>query len=286
MAEVTLVQSVQHVRELVSEWRGAQQTVALVPTMGNLHRGHMSLAKLARKVADRVVMSIYVNPTQFGEGEDFDAYPRTPEEDHRAIEAAGTVDAIFVPAHAEVYPYGLEQAVRIAMPSISRELCGAHRPGHFDGVATVVARFLNIVQPDSIILGQKDFQQLVIVEYMVNDLRMPVRVVGGSIERDADGLALSSRNRYLSNDERSVAPQLHEALESAREALRAGKHDYDEVARVATSSLENAGFKVDYVEVRAAENLSRPNGHHEPHDLVVLGAAWLGRARLIDNIRV
>lgn len=286
MAEVTVVETAQQVRELVSAWRSVQQTVALVPTMGNLHRGHMSLARLARDIADRVVMSIYVNPTQFGEGEDFGAYPRTPGEDLRRIEAAGTVDALFVPSHDEIYPFGLEQAVRIAMPAISRELCGAHRPGHFDGVVTVVARLLNIVQPDAIVLGEKDYQQLVIIERMVEDLHIPVRVVAGSIERDQDGLALSSRNRYLSSTERNLAPQLHEALENASQALLRGEDDYDRIARRAAAILEDVGFKVDYIEIRDAGDLSRPNGRHEPHDLVVLGAAWLGRARLIDNVRL
>jgi len=286
VAEVIVEATVGGLREVLSAWRADNQSVALVPTMGNLHRGHLSLANLAREVADRVVMTIYVNPTQFGAGEDFQSYPRTFDEDLAAVSGSASVDALFVPEDAEIYPFGIEQAVRIVMPEISGELCGAFRPGHFDGVTTVVARLLNIVRPDVLILGEKDFQQLVIVDRMVRDLRWPVKVVGGSIQRDSDGLALSSRNRYLNAAERAAAPQLHQTLELTSEALRDGERDYGLLARRASERLERAGFKVDYIEIRDAETLAKPNGHHEPAGLIVLAAAWLGGARLIDNERV
>jgi pantoate--beta-alanine ligase len=254
--------------------------------MGNLHDGHMSLVDIARRMADRVVMSIFVNPTQFGDGEDYDDYPRTLEDDLTKIRRSGGVDLLFVPESAEIYPFGAEQAVAISMPDMSRELCGAYRPRHFDGVATVVARLLNIVQPHFLVLGRKDYQQLVLVERMVADLHLPVRVVAGDIRREPDGLALSSRNRYLTNEERAIAPALARTLESSAQALREGALDYSDVQSRAQTELESAGFLVDYVEIRDARTLERPNGRHAPEDLVVLAAAWLGKARLIDNCRV
>jgi pantoate--beta-alanine ligase len=284
LPEVETVATTTAVRELVARWRAARETVALVPTMGNLHRGHMSLAQLARRRADRVMMTIFVNPTQFGAGEDFESYPRTLDDDSRIIRAAGCVDALFAPQDSEIYPFGIDQSVRLAIPAMSGDLCGAHRPGHFDGVLTVVVRLLNIVQPDVLVLGRKDYQQLKLIERMVADLQMPVSVVGGPIEREADGLALSSRNRYLSAAERRVAPRLHEALELTAAALQRGEVDYERLSAQAAERLAAAGFNVDYVEIRAARDLSRPTVPVPPEDLIVLAAAWLGRARLIDNV--
>ena len=188
-------------REFVRNWSASRQRIALVPTMGNLHDGHLSLARLARAQADRVVATIFVNPTQFGAGDDFKSYPRTLDEDLALLAAAGTVDAVFVPDDGEIYPFGADEAVRVSMPSLSRELCGASRPGHFDGVASVVCRLLNIVTPDVVVLGLKDYQQLVVVKRMVADLGIGVRVISGPTMRDPDGVAISSRNRYLTDDE-------------------------------------------------------------------------------------
>lgn len=286
MSKATLLRTASRVRTLVRSWRSAHETVALVPTMGNLHQGHLSLAKLARARADRVVMSIYVNPTQFGVGEDFGAYPRTLDEDRALVDTADVVDGLFVPEDREIYPFGAEDAVRIVMPAFASELCGASRPGHFDGVATVVCRLLNIVTPDVLFLGRKDYQQLKIVERMVADLRMPVEVASGPTVRHEDGLAISSRNRYLTALERQHAPALHATLERIGKAVAAGQRDYAVLQAQALDRLRAEGFEPDYVEVRRVEDLARPNGEDAPTDLIVLAAAWLGRARLIDNLEI
>ena len=203
---VRVVHTVSAVRAAVGEWRKAGETVAFAPTMGNLHAGHMSLAALSAQAARRVVMSIFVNPTQFGPSEDFSAYPRTLAADEALIAAAGNVDLLFVPDTVEIYPFGIEHAVRVQLPALSRELCGASRPGHFDGVATVVCRLLNIVAPDVLFLGQKDYQQFVLMQRMIEDLRLPVELRMAPTHREPDGLAMSSRNRYLDAAERSQAP--------------------------------------------------------------------------------
>ncbi|HEY8522060.1 MAG TPA: pantoate--beta-alanine ligase [Gammaproteobacteria bacterium] len=285
MAHVPVLKTVADVRRRVAEWRAAGSSVALVPTMGNLHEGHLSLARRAVQAADRVVLSIFVNPTQFGPNEDFAAYPRTLDEDRAKVERDDIVHALFVPDEADIYPFGSAEAVRVTLPALSRELCGASRPGHFDGVATVVLRLFNIVTPDVAVFGEKDYQQLILVERMVADLAVPVRILRAPIVREPDGLAMSSRNRYLTPDERSRAPALHAALEGAAAALRGGEADYARVEAQAKEALARAGFRPDYVEVREAADLAKPrSGGGAP--LIVLGAAWLGRARLIDNVRV
>ena len=281
-----MARTASHIRELVEGWRAAHQTVALVPTMGNLHRGHLSLARLAAERADKIVMSIFVNPTQFGAGEDFAGYPRTLAEDRALLEDLGLVDALFVPEIPEIYPFGPEHAVRVALPELAHELCGAARPGHFDGVATVVLRLLNVVGPDILVLGQKDYQQLILIERMIADLRLPIELISGETQRDNDGLAISSRNAYLTSEERNSAPLLHATLEQVKKALQHGSHDYGLVQERALAALREAGFRPDYVEVRRARDLGKPNGERGPGELVVLAAAWLGRARLIDNVRV
>jgi pantoate--beta-alanine ligase len=275
------VHTVAAAREAVAAWRAAGETVGFAPTMGNLHAGHVSLAALAAQAASRVVMSIFVNPTQFGPNEDFAAYPRTLEQDTALVAAAGSVDLLFVPDAREMYPFGLDEAVRIQLPPLSRELCGASRPGHFDGVGTVVCRLLNAVLPDVLVLGQKDYQQFKLVERMIADLHMPVELRMGPTMREPDGLAMSSRNRYLDGDERRRAPALHAALARVRDGLRNGS-DATPLLAAARTDLERAGFRPDYVEVRRAVDLARPTGERG-EKLVVLGAAWLGRARLIDN---
>jgi pantoate--beta-alanine ligase len=280
-----VVRSVRAVRAAVAEWHAAADRVAFAPTMGNLHAGHMSLAALCAQAAPRVVVSIFVNPTQFGPGEDFAAYPRTIAADEALIAASGNVDLLFVPDAAEIYPFGLEQAVRVQLPPLSRELCGASRTGHFDGVATVVCRLLNIVTPDVLFLGQKDYQQFVLMERMIADLRMSVELRMGPTQREADGLAMSSRNRYLGEDERRQAPALHRALARVRERLLAGEHDFSRLTAEARADLERAGFIPEYVEIRRRGDL----GAAEPQrteQRVVLGAARLGRTRLIDNLFV
>lgn len=254
--------------------------------MGNLHDGHLSLARLAAHHADRVIISIFVNPTQFGIDEDFGAYPRTLDADREAAAKCGAVDVLFVPEVDDIYPFGLDAAFRVSVPPLGEELCGAARPGHFEGVATVVLRLLNIVAPDRIVLGRKDYQQLIIVERMIADLRLPIEVVAGETRRHEDGLAMSSRNRYLTLDERRNAPALHATLKKVSAALAGGARDYDALEAEAKAELAAAGFRPDYVEVRLASDLARPNGHHDPCELIVLAAAWLGNARLIDNERV
>ena len=279
------VHTVSAVRAAIVEWRAAGERVAFAPTMGNLHAGHMSLAALAAAAAPRVVMSIFVNPAQFGPSEDFAAYPRTLVEDGALIAAAGNVDLLFAPSAEEIYPFGSEQAVRVTLPPLSRELCGASRPGHFDGVASVVCRLLNIVTPDLLYLGQKDYQQFVLMQRMIADLHLPVDLRMGPTHREDDGLAMSSRNRYLDAGQRERAPALPRTLARVRDELRRGATDFGRLTRRAVAELSEAGFKPDYVEIRRRGDLAAPSGSRD-EALVVLGAAWLGRARLIDNLFV
>lgn len=275
------------VRELVGSWRLTHRTVALVPTMGNLHQGHLSLMKIARERADRVVCSIFVNPTQFGAGEDFASYPRSLAADESMLAEQGQVDLVFAPDEKDIYPFGSEAAVKVSVPQLRGELCAASRPGHFEGVASVVLRLLGIVAPDVMVLGEKDYQQLVLLRRMVRDLQLPIEVVAGSTWRERDGLAMSSRNRYLSTSERRTAPKLHGELQRVREALLDGERDLRAVETQASRALQDAGFDPEYVEVRRAGDLSRPNGlESADDDLIVLAAAWLGKARLIDNLRI
>ena len=282
---VRVARTVSAVRAAVGEWRAANETIAFAPTMGNLHAGHMSLAALGAQAAGRVVMSIFVNPTQFGPSEDFATYPRTLEADQALIEQHGNVDLLFVPEVAEVYPFGMEQATRMQLPALSRELCGSSRPGHFDGVAMVVCRLLNIVAPDVLFLGQKDYQQFVLMQRMIADLHVPAELRMAPTYREPDGLAMSSRNRYLDAAERQRAPALYRALERARDQIRAGARDFERVSADARADLERAGFRPEYVEVRRQGDLAAADpSADEPR--VVLGAARLGRARLIDNLFV
>jgi pantoate--beta-alanine ligase len=282
---VRVVHTVSDVRAVVAAWRAARDTIAFAPTMGNLHAGHMSLAALGAQAARRVVMSIFVNPTQFGPTEDFAAYPRTVETDLALIAAADTVDLLFVPAAAEIYPFGIEHAVRVQLPPLSRELEGASRPGHFDGVATVVCRLLNIVTPDVLFLGQKDYQQLLLMQRMITDLRMSVELRMGPTHREADGLAMSSRNRYLDASERQRAPALHRVLAQVRNQVREGGRDFARLTAAARAELESAGFEPDYVELRRKGDLAAASSAPD-EQRIVLGAARLGRTRLLDNLFV
>ncbi len=269
-------------RALVRGWRMAGETIAFVPTMGNLHAGHASLIAAAHHHGRRVVASVFVNPLQFGPNEDYAAYPRTPEEDAALLTAQG-VDALLLPTVEEVYPLGVAENTIVEVPGLSDILCGAFRPGHFRGVATVVVKLLNMVQPDVAIFGEKDYQQLTIIRRAVEDLCLPVRIVGAPTVRAEDGLALSSRNRYLDDAERGIAPELYRALDRARRRLASGDTDLAAIEGEGLASLRAAGFRPDYFEVRAAGTLARPHGRDV--DLVVLAAARLRRARLIDNMQ-
>ncbi|MET0937001.1 MAG: pantoate--beta-alanine ligase [Luteibacter sp.] len=268
-------------RATIRGWRTAGQNVGFVPTMGNLHAGHHSLLKLARARADRVVASVFVNPTQFGPGEDFERYPRTLAQDQAGLAEAGC-DILFAPEVSTLYPFGPEASVSIHVPVITDTLEGAHRPGHFDGVATVVAKLFSLVQPDLAVFGQKDFQQLKVIERMVRDLSLPVKVMAAPTLRDDDGLAMSSRNQYLSPQERARAPQIHGTLQQARDLFRQG-HSWQALEQAAKARLERAGFVPDYFAIRRADDLAEP-GADEREGLVALVAARLGSTRLIDNL--
>jgi pantoate--beta-alanine ligase len=269
-------------RSAVSQWRSENRRVAFVPTMGNLHAGHASLVRRARELADVVVVSVFVNPLQFGPKEDFSAYPRTPEDDRALLESLN-VDLLFTPDVADIYPLGQQASVRVHVPGLEDILCGAFRPGHFMGVATVVAKLLNLVAPQVAIFGEKDFQQLMIIRRAANDLCMPIDIVGVATTREADGLAMSSRNRYLTAEQRALAPRIFAELEKARTAIERGDRDYAALEAAGMNALNAAGFRTDYFAIRDAATLETPS-ECDP-DLVVLTAARIGRARLIDNVR-
>jgi pantoate--beta-alanine ligase len=279
---VIIVDSIATLRSQLAEWRRAGERIGFVPTMGNLHAGHMSLLAAARYRADRVVASVFVNPLQFGPGEDYERYPRTPEDDRTLLEDA-RCDLLFLPEVAEIYPHGATQQTLIHVRGLSETLCGEFRPGHFEGVATVVAKLFNIVQPEVAVFGEKDFQQYTIIRRMTSDLCMPVDVVGAATVRTPDGLAMSSRNRYLSTEERQRAPRIHETLRAAVARIDGGEVDYADIERDGAASLASAGMKPDYFAVRDALTLGLPDA--ASRDLVVLAAARLGKARLIDNLR-
>jgi len=276
------IETVADARAQVRAWRAEGLKLGFVPTMGNLHAGHMSLLAAARYRADRVLASIFVNPLQFGQGEDYSQYPRTPDDDLRLL-AEAQCDAVFMPGVAELYPDGGRQATLVSVRGLDDILCGEFRPGHFDGVATVVAKLFGIVQPDLAVFGEKDFQQFLVVSRMTADLAIPVEIVGAPTVRAPDGLALSSRNRYLNPEERARAPVIHRALQATVERLAAGERDLAGLEAAGRATLEGAGLKVDYFAVRSARTLATPRPGE--HDLVVLTAARLGRARLIDNLR-
>ncbi|MBK8507190.1 MAG: pantoate--beta-alanine ligase [Candidatus Competibacteraceae bacterium] len=277
------VHTIAELRAQVAAWRQAGERVAFVPTMGNLHRGHIHLVERAREQAPRTVASIFVNPTQFGPNEDFAGYPRTLAEDARQLEAAG-LDLLFAPAVAEIYPRPLEDMTAVTVPELSGILCGASRPTHFRGVATVVGKLFNMVQPDAALFGEKDWQQLMVIRRLVEDLNFPIEIIGVPTVRETDGLAMSSRNGYLTSQERAIAPALYATLSASAQRLRAGERDYQRLADEAKTALAAAGFRPDYFEIRRAGDLKPPSG--EDTHLRILAAAWLGKARLIDNLAV
>lgn len=275
-----IVNTVQALRTLIRTWKAAGKRVAFVPTMGNLHAGHCQLVTAAQQHADKVVVSIFVNPTQFGAGEDFDSYPRTEAQDTEKLQAINT-DVLLLPSVAEMYSPNAKTIVSVA--GLSELYCGASRVGHFDGVATVVCKLFNMVQPDVALFGLKDFQQLAVIRTMVKDLNMPVDIIGIDTVREASGLAMSSRNGYLTPAEQQLAPLLYQSLCEAREAIVAGL-DYMSVERQALSTLENAGFQPDYFRIcRSVDLAPAQQGDTE---LVLLVAAKLGKTRLIDNMIV
>jgi pantoate--beta-alanine ligase len=270
-------------REQLDDWRRAGEHIALVPTMGNLHAGHMSLIDVAREHAERIVVSVFVNPTQFGAGEDFDSYPRTIGNDKRRLKKA-SADVVFVPDVETMYPFGPENATRVIVPGLTEHLCGSFRPGHFDGVTTVVARLFALVQPDVAVFGQKDYQQQLVIRRMVEDLNLPISILTAPTVREDDGLAMSSRNAYLDESEREVAPVLYAALRTVEAQLAAGARNFAELEQAASDALARAGFEPEYVAIRGADDLGPPAS--DSGKFVVLAAAQLGAARLIDNLVV
>ena len=277
---IETVTELSRLRAVVNGWKREGLRVALVPTMGNLHAGHYSLVTLARQYADRVVSSVFVNPTQFGPNEDFTRYPRTPEADTSGLEQAGC-DVLWLPTVESMYPFGTELAASVNVPGISGLLEGAHRPGHFDGVCTVVSRLFNQVQPDVAAFGKKDYQQLAVIRQMVEDLAFPIQIVGGDIVREGDGLAMSSRNQYLDAGQRAVSTSIHQVLLGMREGFIAGK-SRSLIEAEATAALQAAGFQVDYAVVRLPD-LSEPADANDG-TRVALIAARIGKTRLIDNL--
>lgn len=276
------VQEPASLRAVIRGWRAEGKTVGLVPTMGNLHAGHYSLIRHARTRADRVVASIFVNPTQFGPNEDFASYPRTLVQDQAGLAEEGC-DLLFAPEASALYPLGAERAVKVHVPRLGEILDGASRPGHFDGVATIVCKLFNLVQPDLAVFGQKDYQQLRVIERMVADLGLAVKVMGAPTVRAADGLALSSRNQYLDADQRVVAAEISATLQQMRSLIVEG-HRREAVEQAAMARLGRAGFEPDYAVVRRADDLEIPAPDAALEGLVALVAARLGGTRLIDNL--
>ncbi|MCL6700140.1 pantoate--beta-alanine ligase [Pseudomonas sp. T1.Ur] len=277
------VKTVRELRAAVARARGEGKRIAFVPTMGNLHSGHMALVTKASQRADFVVASIFVNPLQFGVGEDLDKYPRTLAADQEKLLQAGC-HLLFAPSVEEMYPDGMAGQTRVSVPQLSEGLCGASRPGHFEGVATVVSKLFNMVQPDLAVFGQKDFQQLAVIRALVHDLNMPIQIIGEPTVRAEDGLALSSRNGFLSPEQRAVAPVVYRVLSQIAEAIQQGRRDYPTLIAEQLKQLEAAGLRPDYLEIRHAKTL-RP-AVSEDRDLVILVAAFLGTTRLIDNLHL
>ncbi|MBI1425547.1 MAG: pantoate--beta-alanine ligase [Gammaproteobacteria bacterium] len=271
------------VHAAVRDWRRQADRIGFVPTMGNLHAGHMRLVQVAKQHCDKVVVSIYVNPMQFGAGEDFTRYPRTLEEDQAKL-APLNVDVVFVPNDQSMYPHGHQQTTYVDVPGLSIGLEGAQRPGHFRGVATVVNKLFNIVQPDVAVFGEKDFQQLLVIRRMVRDLDMPIEIIGEPTVRETDGLAMSSRNQYLSRQERQQAGGLYETLQYVRDRLQRNGVDFTDLEQDAVMRLEKQGFVPDYVAIRQSDTLEEPKSRTDP--LVILAAVRLGKTRLLDNLRV
>jgi pantoate--beta-alanine ligase len=280
---MNIVKTVADLRAAVARARGEGKRIGFVPTMGNLHAGHIALIKKAGQRADFVVASIFVNPLQFGPNEDLASYPRTLAADQDKLVNAGC-HLLFAPSVEEMYPHGQADQTLVRVPGVSEGLCGASRPGHFDGVSTVVTKLFNMVQPDLAVFGQKDFQQLAVIRTMVRDLNMPVQIISEPIVRADDGLALSSRNGYLTTEERTIAPQLYRTLCELRDAIAGGERDYSALVERGLNRLRQAGLRPDYLELRNAVDLQPADQHSR--EVAILVAAFLGRTRLLDNILV
>lgn len=278
-----LISDILDLREIRRTWQSSAKVIAFVPTMGNLHQGHLNLVREAKKQANIVVVSIFVNPMQFGPDEDLDAYPRTLQSDSRLLEELG-VDVLFMPKATDIYARGLEQQTFVEVPGLSYMICGASRPGHFRGVATIVCKLFNMVQPNLAFFGEKDFQQLQVIKAMVTDLSMNLKVFGMATTRDDDGLAMSSRNQYLKDKERKLAPSLYEKMQQLASEIQLGRRDFSKITQEYKLQLAELGFNPDYLEIRNVENLLQP-GHEDQH-LVLLAAAFLGKTRLIDNLQI
>lgn len=275
------IKTVRELRAAVARARGEGKRIALVPTMGNLHAGHIALVEKAKQRADFVVASIFVNPLQFGPTEDLDNYPRTLAADQEKLLGAGC-NLLFVPSVEEMYPGGLMSQTRVSVLGVSEGLCGDRRPGHFDGVATVVTKLFNIALPDIAVFGEKDFQQLAVIRTMVRDLNMPVQIIGEPTVRATDGLALSSRNGYLSEEQRAIAPALYRTLCDTAAAIKTGERDFAKLVREGLAALVQSGFRPDYLEIREANTLQPASA--QDRQLIVLAAAFIGNTRLIDNL--
>jgi len=273
------VKTIADLRSIVNQWRRQGDSIAFVPTMGNLHAGHIKLVTTARQQADRVVASIFVNPTQFGEGEDYAAYPRTEQRDTEKLQIANA-DLLFLPSVEEVYPH--PPLVNVTVTGISDLYCGQSRPGHFNGVANVVCKLFNMVRPDMAFFGEKDFQQLAVIRQMVADLNFSVQIHGVAIVREEDGLAMSSRNSYLTPQQRIVAPKLYQSICQVRDAVLATQSNYSLIIEQQLESLQAAGFQPDYLVICKSGDLLEAT--EDDRDLVILVAAWLGNTRLIDNL--
>jgi len=278
-----LIKEISELREIRRTWQNSAKMIAFVPTMGNLHQGHLNLVREAKKKADIVVVSIFVNPLQFGPDEDLEAYPRTLAEDRYLLEDLG-VDVLFMPSTNDIYARGLEQQTFVEVPGLSYMICGASRPGHFRGVATIVCKLFNMVQPNLAFFGEKDFQQLQVIKAMVTDLSMNLKVFGVTTTREDDGLAMSSRNHYLKSAQRKLAPTMYKKMQELVGEIHGGRRDFSRLTQEYKLQLSKLGFNPDYLEIRNVENLLQP-GHEDQH-LVLLAAAFLGKTRLIDNLQI
>jgi len=270
-------------RAIVADWRRNGERIAFVPTMGNLHAGHLSLLERARAIADRTVVSIFVNPIQFGKGDDYARYPSTLESDQDKLDRSGS-DVLFAPNLQELYPAGIEDDTRVTVPRLSAILCGEFRPGHFPGVATVVTKLFFSVLPDYALFGEKDLQQLMVIRRMVDDLCIPIEIIGQPIVREPDGLAMSSRNSYLNTKERAMAPVIYQTLHKAGRDITGGNTDFRGIEASCLEQLRVCGLKPEYFSIRRSVDLDEAG--EDDRDLAILTAAWLGSARLIDNLRV
>lgn len=278
-----LINDIEELRELRRHWKQDNEVIAFVPTMGNLHDGHLKLVSQAAKNASKIVVSIFVNPLQFGPDEDLDAYPKTLEADRNALQKLG-VDVLFMPKVEDIYSRGLEQQTFVEVPGFSYMICGASRPGHFRGVATIVCKLFNMVQPNQAYFGEKDFQQLQVIKAMVTDLSMNLTIHGVPTVRENDGLAMSSRNGYLTQEQRALAPQLYKEILKLGDAIVSGRRDFSVLIARCKANLAESGLNPDYIELRSAETLMQVG--HEDKKLVILAAAFLGKTRLIDNIQL